>query len=154
MASKNAMLVMTRRRDESILVNRDIEITVVEIRGDKVRLGITAPKEVPVHRREVFEAIHGLHEYLPSPIANADRAPDAEADGAYSLELPRDQAALLDRLCSSWGAPSGVVLRRDQALGAILSAICEAEETLGEPVTLECLKASLASAFKTSFRSK
>ncbi len=53
------MLVLSRKKDESIVVNNDIVITVVEIRGDKVRLGIVAPKEVPVHREEVFEAIHG-----------------------------------------------------------------------------------------------
>ena len=51
------MLVLTRKRDESIIINNDITIVVVEIRGDKVRLGIEAPKEVPVHRREVHEAI-------------------------------------------------------------------------------------------------
>jgi carbon storage regulator len=54
------MLVLSRKKDESIVINNDITIVVVEIRGDKVRLGVEAPKEVPVHRREVFEAIvHG-----------------------------------------------------------------------------------------------
>lgn len=52
------MLVLSRKKNESIVINNDITITVVEIRGDKVRLGIVAPKEVPVHRHEVFEAIH------------------------------------------------------------------------------------------------
>ncbi len=51
------MLVLSRHRDESIIIGDDIVITVVDIRGDKVRLGIDAPKEVPVHRREVYEAI-------------------------------------------------------------------------------------------------
>lgn len=51
------MLVLSRKKNESILINDDIEITVVEIRGDRVRLGIQAPKEIPVHRKEVFEAI-------------------------------------------------------------------------------------------------
>jgi carbon storage regulator len=51
------MLVLSRRRDQVIKIGDDIEITVVDIRGDKVRLGITAPKEVQVHRKEVFEAI-------------------------------------------------------------------------------------------------
>ncbi len=51
------MLVLSRKRDESIVINDDITIMVVEIRGDKVRLGIEAPKEVPVHRREVYDAI-------------------------------------------------------------------------------------------------
>ncbi len=51
------MLVLSRRKDESIMIGDDVEITIVDIRGDKVRLGITAPKTIPVHRREVYEAI-------------------------------------------------------------------------------------------------
>lgn len=51
------MLVLSRQRDESIKIGDDIEITVVDIRGEKVRLGINAPPHVPVHRKEVYEAI-------------------------------------------------------------------------------------------------
>ncbi|MDE0937684.1 MAG: carbon storage regulator CsrA [Mariniblastus sp.] len=51
------MLVLSRKKNESIVINDDITIVIVEIRGDKVRLGIEAPKEVPVHRREVYDAI-------------------------------------------------------------------------------------------------
>ncbi len=51
------MLVLSRKKNESIIINDHITITVVEIRGDKVRLGIEAPKDVTVHRREVYEAI-------------------------------------------------------------------------------------------------
>lgn len=51
------MLVLSRKKNESIVINNDITIVVVEIRGDKVRLGVEAPKEVPVHRREVYDAI-------------------------------------------------------------------------------------------------
>ena len=51
------MLVLSRKKNESIVINDDITVVVVEIRGDKVRLGIEAPKEVPVHRREVYDAI-------------------------------------------------------------------------------------------------
>lgn len=51
------MLVLSRKKNESIVINNDITIVVVEIRGDKVRLGVEAPREVPVHRREVYEAI-------------------------------------------------------------------------------------------------
>jgi len=56
------MLVLSRKKNESIVINNDITIVVVEIRGDKVRLGVEAPKEVPVHRREVYEAIHRMTE--------------------------------------------------------------------------------------------
>ena len=51
------MLVLSRQKDESIMIGDDVEITIVDVRGDKVRLGITAPKEIPVHRMEVYEAI-------------------------------------------------------------------------------------------------
>ena len=51
------MLVLSRKKDESIVIDDQIVITIVEIRGDKVRLGIQAPKEVPVHRSEVHAAI-------------------------------------------------------------------------------------------------
>lgn len=51
------MLVLSRKRDESVFVGDNIQITVVDIRGDKVRLGITAPGDIPVHRQEVYEVI-------------------------------------------------------------------------------------------------
>ncbi len=51
------MLVLSRQRDETIMIGDDIEITVVDIRGDKIRLGITAPPRIAVHRKEVYEAI-------------------------------------------------------------------------------------------------
>ncbi|HNQ24455.1 MAG TPA: carbon storage regulator CsrA [Phycisphaerae bacterium] len=51
------MLVLSRQRDETIMIGDDVEITVVDIRGDKVRLGITAPRNIQVHRKEVYEAI-------------------------------------------------------------------------------------------------
>ena len=51
------MLVLSRQRDESIIIGDDVVVTIVDIRGDKVRLGIDAPTEIPVHRREVYEAI-------------------------------------------------------------------------------------------------
>ena len=64
------MLVLSRKKNESIVINDDITIVVVEIRGDKVRLGVEAPKEVPVHRREVFDAIHR------NAVAAADKPAD------------------------------------------------------------------------------
>ena len=51
------MLVLSRHRDESIMIGDNIVITIVDIRGDKVRLGIDAPQSIPVHRQEVYEAI-------------------------------------------------------------------------------------------------
>ena len=83
------MLVLSRKKDESIVINNDITIVVVEIRGDKVRLGVEAPKEIPVHRREVFEAIargEPVSDSLPadSVPATLPSAADPLAPGASS----------------------------------------------------------------------
>jgi carbon storage regulator len=51
------MLVLSRQKDESIMIGDEVEITIVDVRGDKVRLGITAPKSIPVHREEIYDAI-------------------------------------------------------------------------------------------------
>jgi carbon storage regulator len=56
------MLVLSRQRDETIMIGDDVQVTVVDIRGDKVRLGINAPAHIPVHRKEVYEAIKREHE--------------------------------------------------------------------------------------------
>jgi carbon storage regulator len=70
------MLVLSRKKNESIVINNDITIVVVEIRGDKVRLGVEAPKEVPVHRREVYEAIKR------NEMEQRDAAREADTTGA------------------------------------------------------------------------
>jgi len=72
------MLVLSRKKNESIVINDDITIVVVEIRGDKVRLGVEAPKEVPVHRREVYDAIQ-----LGATVEAAAKASE-ESDAAGS----------------------------------------------------------------------
>ncbi|MEX0678611.1 MAG: carbon storage regulator CsrA [Pirellulales bacterium] len=69
------MLVLSRKKNESIVINNDITIVVVEIRGDKVRLGVEAPKEIPVHRREVYDAIRR------NEMTTSDKA-DADSNGA------------------------------------------------------------------------
>jgi carbon storage regulator len=76
------MLVLSRKKNESIVINNDVTVTVVEIRGDKVRLGIVAPKEVPVHRQEVFDAIHGK-----------DQAGETGAPVVVSSGKPADTAS-------------------------------------------------------------
>jgi carbon storage regulator len=72
------MLVLSRKKDESIVINNDITIVVVEIRGDKVRLGVEAPKEVPVHRQEVFEAIARGETVVESVDAEAGKVRTAD----------------------------------------------------------------------------
>lgn len=51
------MLALSRKKDEAIVINNDVEITVIEIKGDQVKLGITAPKSVPIYRKEVYVQI-------------------------------------------------------------------------------------------------
>lgn len=74
-------MVLSRKKNESIVINDDITIVVVEIRGDKVRLGVEAPKEIPVHRREVYDAIRrgttvkprkDTNASAPTPTSNED----------------------------------------------------------------------------------
>jgi carbon storage regulator len=62
------MLVLSRHRDESIMIGDDIVITIVDIRGDKVRLGIQAPQHVPVHRQEVYDAIQRENRKAAEPV--------------------------------------------------------------------------------------
>jgi len=78
------MLVLSRQRDQTIMIGDDVEITIVDIRGDKVRLGINAPSEIPVHRKEVYEAIKRENQAAsgvkPEDIAKVAGAP-AENSG-------------------------------------------------------------------------
>ena len=83
------MLVLSRQRDETIMIGDDVEITVVDIRGDKVRLGITAPREIQVHRKEVYEAIKRENEEAAKLAPND--VPDLKNDLEQS-EDPRKEA--------------------------------------------------------------
>ena len=80
------MLVLSRKKDERIVINNDITIVVVEIRGDKVRLGVEAPKEVPVHRREVYDAIARGE---PVDLISRAHASESSSEGTTPDENPR-----------------------------------------------------------------
>lgn len=73
------MLVLSRQRDETIMIGDEIEITVVDIRGDKIRLGINAPTKVAVHRKEVYDAIR--KENQQAALASVDGIPEGIASG-------------------------------------------------------------------------
>jgi len=75
------MLVLSRQRDESIMIGDDVEITIVDVRGDKVRLGINAPKHIPVHRREIYDAIQK---------EKAEKAEGGEAKGTEQKSSPKE----------------------------------------------------------------
>jgi carbon storage regulator len=91
------MLVLSRQRDETIMIGDEIEITIVDIRGDKVRLGITAPTSIAVHRKEVYEAIRRENEHaaklegdLQSLITKGVQpGPDRAAARARAAQLAR-----------------------------------------------------------------
>jgi carbon storage regulator len=82
------MLVLSRKKNESIVINDDITIVVVEIRGDKVRLGVEAPKEVPVHRREVFDAIRRNEAAADVKVAGKEADAPNAADAAQTPSDP------------------------------------------------------------------
>lgn len=90
------MLVLSRQRDETIMIGDDIEVTVVDIRGDKVRLGINAPKEISVHRKEVYDAIRrenrAAAQVKPEDLPGFGKLPPAphQAPGAKPQPHPRD----------------------------------------------------------------
>lgn len=106
------MLVLSRRRDETIMIGDDVELTVVDIRGDKVRLGITAPTRIAVHRKEIFDAIRRENEAaarlnerdaagLPVPV-NAHNKARRAVPAAAMLNRP----AASNKRSSAQGSPA------------------------------------------------
>ena len=83
------MLVLSRQRDESIMIGDDVEITIVDVRGDKVRLGITAPKSIPVHRREIYDAIQ--REKAAAKQAEAQQHPEETTTPEEPAKQPQKQ---------------------------------------------------------------
>ena len=81
------MLVLSRRKDETIMVGDNIEITIVDIKGDTVRLGIRAPRSVSVHRKEIYEAIQA--ENIAAARPGAEPPPGAAAGLAALLRGQR-----------------------------------------------------------------
>lgn len=121
-----ATVVLTRRRGESIVIQTLIRLTLMEIRGDRIRLGIVSPAEIPIHRREVYEAIHG-------PISEAVPARLPEEDGFLQAirANPDDVASRL--IFADWleerGDPRGEFIRL-QCTRAALSASEDHDEEL------------------------
>jgi len=74
------MLVLSRKIDESIMIGDDVELVIVDVRGDKVRLGITAPKCIPVHRREIYDAIQRERIDKKEPKKQQEKEPQAKSE--------------------------------------------------------------------------
>ena len=87
------MLVLSRQRDESIMIGDDVEITIVDVRGDKVRLGITAPKSIPVHRREVYDAIQREKAAAAEKAAAEEKDSTAKTDSDEKTDTPDKEAS-------------------------------------------------------------
>ena len=86
------MLVLSRHRDEAIMIGDDVEITIVDIRGDKVRIGVNAPSKIPVHRREIYDAIRAENEQASAIEGNPIgiiRPEDRPAAGSSKNSVPR-----------------------------------------------------------------
>ena len=68
------MLALSRKKDEAIVINNDIEVTIIEVKGDQVKIGITAPKSVPVYRKEVYLQIQEANRAAANETAQAMEA--------------------------------------------------------------------------------
>ncbi|MGA0871237.1 MAG: carbon storage regulator CsrA [Phycisphaerales bacterium] len=75
------MLVLSRQRDQTVMIGDEIEVTIVDIRGDRVRLGFKAPAEVPVHRKEVYDAIRRENERAAAFRGEIGRMPGPSEQG-------------------------------------------------------------------------
>ena len=114
------MLVISRKKNRSLVINNDIVVSVVEVRGDKVRLGVVCPKEVPVHRQEVYDAIHG--DPTPAWEPPPPRSPLEAAFRRAVLADPADDAPRL--IYADWldeqGDPRGEFMRVQCRLAELL----------------------------------
>jgi len=110
------MLVLSRKRDEQIVIDGDIVITIVDVRGDKVRIGIQAPPQVPVHRAEVYQALKAAEQ-----AAAANKTPAASTDANSSID-GRSAAPGVDACQSSIVAATAISTGLVPKTGASLSA--------------------------------
>ena len=153
------MLVLARQRDQTVMIGDDIEVTVVDIRRDKVRLGVNAPRTVSVHRKEVYEAIRKENQSAaqvrpgdvpvigPGPTAPAGRIEPAVAPVTAAAATPADEfmlAAIEEarRGMAEGGLPIGSVLVRD---GKIIARGHNRRVQQGDPMAhaeIDCLKAA------------
>jgi cytosine deaminase len=139
------MLVLTRQRDQTVMIGDDVQITVVDIRGDKVRLGISAPTEVKVHRKEIYEAIKRENELAAQAagqwpeegLAKPTPAPPLEKTADPFLQAAIDEA---QKGLVEGGLPIGSVLVR---AGQIIAAGHNRRVQQGDPMAhaeIDCLR--------------
>ncbi len=128
------MILFTRRKNESVVIDDRITVTVVEIRGDKVRLQFEAPKDMSVHRSEVYWAIQGLSPSTrtPSnpPVPVSDSPKEEPPPSSCQITLSTRQTALIDRFRSAIGEATGTEPSRESAIKTLFRAIERADRNL------------------------
>ena len=139
------MLVLTRAIDESIVINDNIVITVVDVRGDKVRLGVLAPMDVPVHRQEVHEAIVSWQ--APEEAVGPDAA-DNEDGSPATIELSPAQLQFIDRIAQQIAQRGDDGVTRSQVVQSILSGV----EHLADEICRASSPAEIQQMFRTVMR--
>jgi carbon storage regulator len=155
------MLVLPRKKHESIVINNNITVTVVDIRDDRVRLGIVAPKEEPVHRQEVYEAIHWYSQketdpdYIePAALTQPTLPPDdswrphMDKSDPSSAESNERRASYLGRLARSLRERSAKNLTLGNVADTIIDAVYYSGIDLSQADTLENLKQLLVQSIK------
>ena len=121
------MIVISRKKNESLVINNNIVITVIEIRGDKVRLGVESPKEVPVHRQEVYEAIKRYSEQPQVPSVTVE--PQSRPAEPPPPHYPHRQPDKLDQLAAALQSRLTVTVHRELVAAALRDAGIEVQGT-------------------------
>ena len=142
------MLVLLRGKNESVVINNDITVTVVEIRNEKVRLGIVAPKNVPVHRQETYDVISTLQFTAPKPPLGDPWQSHLEKADPASAESNERRAGFLGRLASQVSEKSGKEVTLSSVAHALIDGIYFSEVDLSAADSLDQLKQLLVQSLK------
>lgn len=133
------MLVLSRQKDQSIMIGDEIEVTIVDLRGDKVRLGINAPRTVAVHRKEVYNIVKREGNHPKVETAHAGQAPTGSNGNAKSDSFLREAIEEARRGLAEGGLPIGSVLVRD---GKVIGRGHNRRVQKGDPMShaeIDCL---------------
>jgi carbon storage regulator len=126
------MLVLSRKKNESVLIGDNITVTVIDILGDKVRLGFEIPRDVTLHRKEVYEAIQAQDHraQFPSEPAVPDPRNQVPVPPTGQVTLTEQQTALIDRFRTSIQAATGTEPSREDTIKVLFQAFEKAESNL------------------------
>jgi len=147
------MIVLSRKKNESVVINSDITVTIVEIREDKVRLGFVAPTQVSIHRQEVYDAIHSQAGAPPAPSTiplepEDPWKPHLDKSHPASAESNERRASFLSRLARNLKEKSG----KDVSLGSVaqtlIDGVCFSGLDLSQGDSLDNLKQLLVESIQ------